>query len=185
MVIDSLVLLIPSKTLIIDLDQPLEVLKGNLSSNARRILGQKKTGVVIRKAELESFYKEWQRWAKTWIMKKEQLVWLVNNGGNQVNMWVSCQNNQMLSGLLTIESRDCLNYFKTWTNDKGRKLGAHYHLVWDSIVKAKEKGLKYYDFEGIYDDRFPIKKWLGFSSFKRRFGGYEKMLPGCYVRWGF
>jgi lipid II:glycine glycyltransferase (peptidoglycan interpeptide bridge formation enzyme) len=43
-------------------------------------------------------------------------------------------------------------------------------------------GCKIFDFEGIYDSRFPIKSWLGFTHFKKQFGGNEIAYPGCYIK---
>jgi len=47
---------------------------------------------------------------------------------------------------------------------------------------AKKMGCKIFDFEGIYDDRFPLKSWLGFSRFKKSFGGLEVEYPGAYSK---
>ena len=41
------------------------------------------------------------------------------------------------------------------------------------------------DLEGVYDERFPNKKWLGFTHFKKCFGGKEKEYPGTYTRTRF
>lgn len=47
---------------------------------------------------------------------------------------------------------------------------------------AKKRGCKIFDFEGIYDERFPNKSWLGFTHFKKSFGGYEVSYPGTYTK---
>ncbi len=51
----------------------------------------------------------------------------------------------------------------------------------DAILLAKKSGCKVFDFDGIYDERFPIKTWLGFTKFKKGFGGKEIEYPGCYI----
>ena len=71
----------------------------------------------------------------------------------------------------------------TWTSEVGRQSGAHYKLVWEELLKAKEMGMKYFDFEGVFDPRWPQKKWIGFTEFKRRFGGKLVQFPGGFSRW--
>jgi len=82
-----------------------------------------------------------------------------------------------------LKTKDTANYYHTWTSKHGRVSGAHYKLVWDSILQAKKEGLMFYDFEGIYDSRWPQKKWKGFTEFKKKFGGEVVQFPGSYFRW--
>jgi lipid II:glycine glycyltransferase (peptidoglycan interpeptide bridge formation enzyme) len=55
-------------------------------------------------------------------------------------------------------------------------------MVWYGILWGKKRGAKMFDFEGIYDSRFPNKSWLGFTHFKKSFGGKEVEYPGCFVK---
>ena len=43
-------------------------------------------------------------------------------------------------------------------------------------------GAKILDFEGIFDERFPNKKWKGFTHFKKSFAGYEVEYPGAFSK---
>jgi lipid II:glycine glycyltransferase (peptidoglycan interpeptide bridge formation enzyme) len=49
---------------------------------------------------------------------------------------------------------------------------APFLLQWGAVLKAKERGMKWYDFWGIDE-----KKWSGVTRFKKRFGGKEVSYP--------
>ena len=63
------------------------------------------------------------------------------------------------------------------SSDSGNKNFAPTLLVWEAILLAKKLKLKAFDFEGIYDERFPkaAESWKGFTKFKEGFGG-EKVV---------
>jgi lipid II:glycine glycyltransferase (peptidoglycan interpeptide bridge formation enzyme) len=74
-------------------------------------------------------------------------------------------------------------YYYAFTSKEGRENFAQYLLVWEAIREAKKRGCQTFDFEGIYDKRFPNKSWRGFSHFKKNFGGREVQYPGCWQKW--
>jgi lipid II:glycine glycyltransferase (peptidoglycan interpeptide bridge formation enzyme) len=68
------------------------------------------------------------------------------------------------------------------SSKKGKKLYAPTLNTWEAIRLSKKKGSSIYDFEGIYDSRFPLKTWRGFTRFKKSFGGKEIKYPGAFVK---
>jgi len=74
-------------------------------------------------------------------------------------------------------------YWQAFTNREGREKHEQYNIVWEGILRVKKIGARIFDFEGIYDERFPNKSWLGFTHFKKSFGGYEVIHPGTFVKW--
>jgi lipid II:glycine glycyltransferase (peptidoglycan interpeptide bridge formation enzyme) len=84
--------------------------------------------------------------------------------------------------LFTRSSHDAGYYWYGFTNKEGRTSLSQYSLLWQGILWAKKQNCKIFDFEGVYDPRFPNKSWLGFSHFKYSFGGYEVEYPGCYTK---
>jgi len=56
-----------------------------------------------------------------------------------------------------------------------RNLMAPYLLQWTAIRKAQGMGLKYYDFYGVDE-----KKWPGVTRFKEGFGGEEVLYAGTF-----
>ncbi|MFC1727398.1 lipid II:glycine glycyltransferase FemX [Patescibacteria group bacterium] len=88
----------------------------------------------------------------------------------------------ILAGTIILLTNTTAYYYYAFTSKKGRKKMAQYHLVWEAIKLVKKRGCQIFDFEGIYDPRFPIKTWQGFSHFKKSFGGKEVEYPGCFTK---
>ncbi|MBU1071252.1 peptidoglycan bridge formation glycyltransferase FemA/FemB family protein [Patescibacteria group bacterium] len=137
----------------------------------------------LRNASRIWFYEAWKGSSKTWLMGEKRFNKLLDAFGKKASLWVSESEGEFLSGILLLESKDTANYFQTWTSKEGRRIGAHYHLVWQVILECKKKGLKWFDFEGILDERWPQKKWAGFSRFKKKFGGKVVTYPGSFTKW--
>jgi lipid II:glycine glycyltransferase (peptidoglycan interpeptide bridge formation enzyme) len=62
-------------------------------------------------------------------------------------------------------------YWHNGSLDIGKKLFAPTLCIWEAILECKRRRLKVFDFEGLYDERFPNKNtsWKGFSRFKLGF----------------
>jgi len=153
-----------------------------LSSNAKRLIS-KNTETKIVEVDPKKFCELWKESSKIWIMKADEVANLQKCFRGKARLVVSKAGKEYHSGLMVIYSKDTANYYQTWTSEAGRKSGAHYKLVWEEMKRAKLSGLKYFDFEGVYDSRWPQKKWLGFTDFKRRFGGKLVRFPGGFFRW--
>jgi len=176
---------LPTKTMVIDLRKSEKELWNDLSTNAKRILNRK-TGVRIvelKREESFRFYKAWKESSKTWIMSEDRFDKLFDAFSDKAGLWISENNGEILSGVLLLKSKDTVNYFQTFTSKRGRDAGIHYKLVWEVILKSKKEGFRYFDFEGVLDKRWPMKKWAGFSAFKNKFGGELVSYPGSFVKW--
>jgi lipid II:glycine glycyltransferase (peptidoglycan interpeptide bridge formation enzyme) len=86
------------------------------------------------------------------------------------------------AGAIFLKTKDVAHYWQAFTNKQARRALVQYKIVWEGILWAKAAGCKIFDFEGIFDNRFPNKSWLGFSHFKKSFGGKEIEYPGCFVK---
>lgn len=169
-------------TYINDLTKSKEELWKGLSGNAKRLIN-KNFETVVEETDPEKFCELWKKSSKIWIMNPKEVENLIDSFEGKVRLVVSRTDDVYQSGLMVIYSKDTANYYMTWTSKAGRKSGAHYKLVWEEMLKAKKAGMKYFDFEGIFDDRWPQKKWKGFTEFKRRFGGKLVRFPGGFFRW--
>jgi hypothetical protein len=169
-------------TYINDLTKSEKELWRGLSENAKRLI--KKNGeTVIEEIDPEKFCRLWKKSAKIWIMKSGEVRNLIKSFKRKVRLVVSRVGDEYHSGLMVVYSKDTANYYMTWTSGVGRKSGAHYKLVWEEMLRAKKAGVKYFDFEGVFDPRWPQKRWIGFTDFKRRFGGELVCFPGGFSRW--
>ena len=171
-----------TKTVVIDLRKSQNILWNQLSENAKRLIKRNKD-VVIKEVEVEVFYKTWKENSKIWVLKLSELKLMKKVLKKKVKFLMSFENNSPQSGILLVETKDTANYFHSFTTDAGRKTGAHFKLVWETLLTEKKRGVSFFDFEGIYDDRWPQKRWLGFSEFKKKFGGKVVSFPGCFQKW--
>lgn len=86
----------------------------------------------------------------------------------------------IIAGLTLLISDNTAYYYYAFNSKDGRLKLAQYLLVHKAIEYARGVGCRYFDFEGIYDHRFPINSWKGFTHFKKSFGGEEIEYPGCF-----
>lgn len=61
------------------------------------------------------------------------------------------------------------------TSDAGRRMNAGHYLMWHSIMRCKEWGMKWYDLGGIDPDSNPTV-----TRFKQRVGGVNQRAAGPY-----
>lgn len=74
-------------------------------------------------------------------------------------------------------------YSHNGSTEVGRRLMAPSLALWSAIKEAKQRNLADFDFDGVYDERCPKKRWLGFTRFKAGFGGEELYFPPMYAKW--
>lgn len=75
-------------------------------------------------------------------------------------------------------------YFQTGITEKGYQTFANYLLVWEGLKLAKKLKLKVFDFEAIFDPRYPKnhKAWKNFTEFKKRFHGTIVEYPPVWIK---
>ena len=180
---------LPSKTLQIDLTKSKESIFKNFKKDARRAI--KRGGVKIVKSY--SSPNEIKAWRRVWknsvsfnrmVAGEEQLINLRKSFPGSYSVFLASHNisGSVIGGaLFTRSSHDIAYYWYGFTNSEGRTSLSQYSLLWQGLLWAKKMGCKIFDFEGVYDERFPMKSWLGFSHFKKSFGGVEVLYPGAYV----
>jgi len=185
---------LPSKTLQIDLTQSQTSIFKNIKKDARRAIKQG-SGLLIKSYSTPNEIIKWRdAWKKSvkydrYVPSADQLINLRKSFGPSNSLFLASHNivGRIIGGVLfTISSHGISNYITYYwygfTNSEGRTSLSQYSLLYQGILWAKKQGCKIFDFEGVYDSRFPNKSWLGFSHFKRSFGGYEVIYPGCYTK---
>jgi len=124
----------------------------------------------------------WKRAAgikRLWIPPEKDYLSLINVfGGNAF-----CITIDSLAGAVVLIHQKTAYYYYAAALPEAKKLYLPYLVVWELLKEAKKRGCKIWDWEGIYDERWPNKGWKGFTHFKKSFGGYEIEFPGSFTRW--
>ena len=184
---------LPTKTLEIDLTQSQKTILSHFKKDARRAI--KRGGILtIKDCSSPAGVKVWR---KAWknsvnfsrvVTGEEQLINLRKSFPGNYSLFLASHNisGSIIGGaLFTRSSHDIAYYWYGFTNREGRTSLSQYALLWQGILWAKKQKCKVFDLDGIYDTRFPNKSWLGFTHFKKSFGGTEILYPGCYTKLRF
>jgi len=176
---------IPSKTILVDIHKPEnEIFERFLEAKRRGVRRAIKNGVfVIETDTIDELIR-----VKN---KSAGMFGFVTTSGAK-NMWQAFQpghatvllayqhhSKQSLGGIFLIFWKDVAYYWIAGATKKGKKLAAPTLLVWEAIKSARKRKIKYFDFLGVWDERFPSdnRDWLGFTKFKEGFGGNELYYP--------
>lgn len=181
---------LPTKTLQIDLTQSKEKVYTNFTKDCRYNIrrGEKmKIKEYSTPKEIEIWRQAWKNSVKfdRYVPSAKQLINLRKSFPQSHSLFLASHNivGRIIGGVLfTRSSHDVAYYWYGFTNQEGRTSLSQYPLLYQGILWAKRVGCKVFDFEGIYDERFPNKSWLGFTRFKHSFGGFEMSYPGCYSK---
>lgn len=176
--------LLATKTLRIDLTPSLATIKNRFKKDARYSLRkvQNSKGAKVQKNNFGEFYNLWKKAAKIkklWIPSYKHFDSLIQCFEN--NCFCITINN--LAGAVVLVHDHVAHYYYAAALPEAKRLHLPYTVVWELIKEAKKRGCKTWDWEGIYDPRWPNKGWQGFTHFKKSFGGYEVEFPGSYTRW--
>ena len=194
---------LPSKTLQIDLTQSREKIYANFTKDCKYAIrkaegperSRRRGGVFIKEYLTPDEIKKWREaWKNSvkfdrYVPGAEQLLNIKKSFPQNGSLFLASHNisGRIIGGaLFTVSSHDVSNYITYYwygfTNKEGRTSLSQYSLLYQGILWAKRMGCKVFDFGGIYDDRFPNKSWLGFTHFKKSFGGLEVPYPGAYTK---
>lgn len=181
---------LPSKTLQIDLAKSINHVVQNFKKDARKAIrvGEKfSIKEYSSPSEIKLFREAWKKSVsfRRFVPPTDQLIDLRKNFPDNYSLFLASHNNfgTIIGGaIFTRSSHGNVYYWQAFTNKEGRSSLSQYSLLYQGILWAKKQGCKVFDFEGIYDPRFPNKSWLGFTHFKKSFGGYEVEYPGCYIK---
>lgn len=176
---------LPTKTIEIDLTKSERTLLSEMHHKTRYNIGlARRRGVVVKvSTDIEKFAEFWQnnmRNNSRLLSQKQEIVKLYESFEKDARILLAWREKQLLGGVLLLLCGDMAYYMYAAANNHGFKNFAPTLLVWSAISEAKAKGATTFDFEGVYDSRFPLKSWRGFSRFKKGFGGNIKKYPGAY-----
>ena len=176
---------LPTKTIWIDLkDGQSQLLKKMHQKTRYNIkVAERNNLKIVYSKDIERFSDFWQNCAKErgmFLNQKREISELYNAFNKSAKIYVALDGkSDWLAGILSVYTKDVSYYMYAASTKKGKKLYAPTLLIWEVLKSEKNDGKSLFDFEGIYDERFPLKTWRGFTRFKKGFGGTEKEYPGC------
>jgi len=178
---------LPSKTIFLDLKKPWTKLLKDMKKDARLAIknyDEDKNPIVSIK-DVNAFYYAWKKTVglKRYVTPLKHLLTLRKSfKKNCIFLVAQNTKGEIISGAVFLKTKNCVYYWQAFTNKEGREKNAQYSIIANAIRWGVKNNCRSLDFEGIYDKRFPNKSWLGFSHFKKSFGGKETEFPGCYIK---
>jgi len=175
---------LPTKTLQVDLTKDKNELFNQLKKDAKSSLNKTKDLKIYEIEKVDKFRESWKEAVgfRRHVPSKDELQTIIEVF-KEKNLFLVTPDGS--AGAIFLKVDDKAYYWQAFTNKKARKELAQYKILWSGILWAKNRGAKILDFEGIYDKRFPNKSWLGFTHFKKSFGGVEIEYPGAFVKLSF
>jgi lipid II:glycine glycyltransferase (peptidoglycan interpeptide bridge formation enzyme) len=179
---------LPSKTIQVDLTKTETQLLNQMHYKTRYNI--KKTGgdnlIVTSTGDINKFADFWQKCAKDrgmFLDQRREIKMLHKAFDKNSDIWIATDiEKKWLAAIFQVSTDDISYYMYAASSKEGKKLYAPTILAWKAVESAKQKRKKIFDFEGVFDERFPLNSWRGFTRFKKSFGGREVEYPGCLVR---
>lgn len=172
---------LPTKTLQLDLTKTEDKLYKGFKKDCRYALAKAKNERLIFNPPINKFHKYWRacNGFRRYTPPHHHLKELKQSFGKNI-IFIMGKSGE--AGAIFLLGGKTGYYWQAFTGRAGRKSLVQYKIVWEGIRWTKERGSKVFDFEGIYDERFPNKSWLGFTHFKKSFSGKEVKYPEAFVR---
>lgn len=93
---------------------------------------------------------------------------------DMAKLFLAKYKHKYIAGAIFIYFNGQAYYHHSGSLTEFNKIPAQYLLQWESILEAKRRGLKTYNFFGIAKDDDPKHPWSGLTFFKKGFGGYQQ-----------
>jgi len=154
----------------------------------RKAIGQCYSRVfpVDREDQVLNFYALLRRSGRGYIPGLEEFRDLCDSFAGRAFIVLTFYGRDLVAGVLVLCTKGVASYMYPAVSFQGRRLLCGYLAVWESLQEARRRGCTAFDFEGLYDERFPsLRRWKGFTAFKERFGGQEISYPGPFVKYVF
>jgi len=172
----------PSKTSIVNLqkteDELLRIMHQKTRYNIR--LAEKK-GVKIREASDEDFESFWRIMKETVdrdgfrLHSKEHYQKMLALDNNFVKLFLAEYDGKIIAAVLAAFFGDTITYVHGASANEFRNVMSPYLLHWHIMKLGKTLGYKYYDLNGVDEN-----KWPGVTRFKVGFGGIVINYPGTF-----
>lgn len=188
---------LPGTTISIDLSFSEKALLSLMKAKSRyNIRLAKKRGVVVKVVDGEMLMKNIKLFEDLFYMQRQNAKRLgifllpkkwfkvqIKSFGTKCFATMAYIKNELVAATFYMTSDDGIFYSHNGSTKVGRQNYAPTACVWKGMLEGKKRKLDFFDFEGIYDPRSKIKRWKGFTRFKKGFGGRKVMYPNLYSKW--
>lgn len=174
----------PTRTVIIDLNLPEEVLLSKMHHKTRYNihLAEKKGLRLEEKDDVKEFWKLLKKTAKkdnfythNYEYYEKLIEFFSDDKELKTKIVFEMSGDKALAGAILLTFSDTVYYLHGAMDRDYKNLMAPYLMHWEIIKWAKAQGYHYYNFWGIDANR-----WPGVTRFKLGFGGHEVEYPGSF-----
>jgi lipid II:glycine glycyltransferase (peptidoglycan interpeptide bridge formation enzyme) len=186
-------------TWVLDLKQTEEEVLAQMKKNTRYLIKRAdRDGIKIEMTQrldaIDDFWpifadtvkrQQWSAYSRDYLRAEfETFV-----AADMAQIFLAKYQGRYIAGAIFIYYKDTCYYHHSGGLSEFRHLPAQYLIQWHSILEAKRRGLKTYNFFGIARDDDPNHPWAGLTFFKKGFGGLEqrymhaKDLPITFRYW--
>jgi len=174
--------MVATKTLLLDLTGSENELLMEFKTETRRKLKRDVNYEIRNMNNFDEFYeilKNGYREIDVWCPSKSEYQALIDSFEKKC----FCVTIDNKAGCLVIIHKQVAEYYYASATKMGKAENLPYVIAWMAINEARHRGAKVWDWNGLYDDRYPENRYIGFSFFKKRFGGVEMEFPGGFLGW--
>lgn len=174
----------PTQSLLLNLTPSTYSLYHSLEKETRRLLRKTQNQEISETKNVPLFHRAFNSAVNRsrYVPSIINLTSLQNAFGDK-SLFLLTQNHT--AGAVFLRTKRTGYYWLAFTSKEGRRNKSQYQILWQGLEWAKNEGCEAFDFEGIYDTRFPIKSWKGFTHFKKGFGGIEVKYPGTFSKFSW
>jgi lipid II:glycine glycyltransferase (peptidoglycan interpeptide bridge formation enzyme) len=172
---------IPSKTVILQLTKSEDSLLESFTKDTRYCIRKSERVNILEVKDLRKFRHYWRKSVdiKRHVLSVKQMNDLKNAFGDDCLFLVA---EDGISGAIFLVAGNVGYYWYGFVGSEGREKLSQYKVLWEGIKWAKSRGATCFDMEGIFDERFPIPAWRGFTKFKKGFEGKVAQYPGALMK---
>ena len=172
-----------TKTIRLSISPNIDSIISGFKKDARYCVRNAQNSVInIQLNDFEGFYEMWRKANKIkglWTPPKKDFYSLIESWREKC----FCVLINNLAGCVILVHKKTAFYYYSGSLPDGKRANLPYLVIWEAIKEAKKRRALVWDFEGIYDPRWPNNSWKGFSHFKKSFGGEEVEYCGSFTRW--